>query len=408
MTAATPNPGLTIGIDARAAGDEGAGGRRVVCELLRALAARDDPHRYVLYTRRVWDEPLDERFRWRRVAARDPLWHLRVAALASRECDVFLSTNSYLTTWFTRVPSATMVYDLVAFDADLRPQRRAGIIERITLRPAVRRCAALLAISRATGDDLAARYPAARAKTVISPLAAAPVLAARPPLAAPPGTRSAPGAPAPLLAAEPPLAAPPGTRSAPAAPAGGLPAGVPERDFLLAVGTLEPRKNLPRLVAAYRRLPDELQAAHPLAITGRLGWDSAETIAALDSLGARAIRTGFVPDEQLALLYRRCALFVYPSLGEGFGLPVLEAMAAGAPVLTSDRSSLPEVGGDAAAYCDPTDERAIAAALERLLRDPALRARMAAAGPARAAQFSWDRTASVVLDTLERIARRRG
>jgi alpha-1,3-rhamnosyl/mannosyltransferase len=259
-----------------------------------------------------------------------------------------------------------MVFDMVAFDATLRPQLRSGLIERATLRPAVARSAALIAISQATADDLAARYPAARAKTVVAPLAAAPALAA---------------------------------------PAAALPDGVPDSGFILAVGTLEPRKNLPRLVAAYRRLPAALQDAHPLVVTGRLGWEAGETVAALDSLGPRAIRTGFVPDAQLALLYRRCALFAYPSLGEGFGLPVLEAMAAGAPVLTSDRSSLPEVGGAAAAYCDPTDEAAIAAALESLLRDPARRARLAAAGPPRAARFSWAQTARIVLATLERIAR---
>jgi len=363
---------LRIGIDARAAAAGGEGGSRVVCELLRALSRRaGDPHGYVLYTRDVWDEPLDARFGWRTVALRDPLWHLRVAAAASRECDVLLSTNSYLTAWFARVPVAPMVFDMVAFDPALRPQRRSGLIERATLRPAVRRCAALIAISQATADDLVARYPAARGKTVVAPLAAAPALSA--------------GSPA--LAAE-------------------LPDGVPARGFVLAVGTLEPRKNLPRLVAAYRRLPAALQEAHPLVVTGRLGWDTGETVAALDSLGPRAIRTGYVPDAQLALLYRRCALFAYPSLGEGFGLPVVEAMAAGAPVLTSDRSSLPEVGGDAAVYCDPTDESAIATALEGLLGDPARRARLAAAGPPRAAGFSWDETARIVLEALERIARR--
>jgi len=362
----TARRALTIGIDARAAAAGGEGGSRVVCELLRALAARDDPHRYVLYTRDVWDEPLGARFAWRAFASPDPLWHVRVAGAASRGCDVLLSTNSYLPAWFARVPVAPMVFDMVAFDPALRPQRRSGVIERATLRPAVARSAALIAISQATADDLVARYPAARGKTVVAPLAAAPALAA---------------------------------------PAATLPEGVPESGFILAVGTLEPRKNLPRLVAAYRRLPVTLRDAHPLVVTGRPGWDTGETVAALDSLGSRAIRTGFVPDEQLALLYRRCALFAYPSLGEGFGLPVLEAMAAGAPVLTSDRSSLPEVGGDAAAYCDPTDERAIAAALQALLGDPTRRAQLAAAGPLRAAEFSWDETARIVLETLERIAR---
>jgi glycosyltransferase involved in cell wall biosynthesis len=356
----------TFGIDARAATEEGAGGGRVVRELLRALSARDDGHRYLLYTRQEWSEPLGERFEWRHIPARDPIWHLRAARAASRECDAFLSTNSYLTAWFARIPVAPMVFDLVAFDPALRPQRRSGLIERATLPFAVGRSAALIAISQATADDLVSRFPRAVEKVVVAPLAAA---------------------------------------SALAAPASALPAGVPERDFVLAVGTLEPRKNLPRLVAAYRRLPAALQAAHPLVITGRLGWDATETLEAIDTLGEHAIQTGFVPDDQLALLYRRCGLFAYPSLGEGFGLPVLEAMAAGAPVLTSDRSSLPEVGGEAAAYCDPTDELAIAQALRSLLEDPARLREMRRAGVTRASEFSWARTADVVVRTLERIAR---
>jgi alpha-1,3-rhamnosyl/mannosyltransferase len=358
---------LTIGIDARPAADEGAGIGRVVRELLRALASRDDGHRYRLYAHTAWDGPLDERFTWRCSDAPEPLWHVRASMVASRECDVFLAMGSYLPAWFARVPVVPVVYDLVPFDARLLPQRRARIVARLTLGFAVRRAAAIVCISEATRTDLVTLFPRARETAVVALLAGTPFdgdAAAR------------------------------------------LPDGVPASGFILAVGTLEPRKNLPRLVEAYQRLPAALRAAHPLVVTGRLGWDSASTVAALQSLGDAAIRTGFVPDAELALLYRCCTLFAYPSLGEGFGLPVLEAMAAGAPVLTSERSSLPEVGGDVAAYCDPTDVASIAAALEDLMRDPGRRARMAAAGPPRAAEFSWDRTAATVLESLVRAAAR--
>jgi glycosyltransferase involved in cell wall biosynthesis len=355
----------TVGIDARAATEEGAGGGRFVRELLRALKQRDDDLRYVLYTRERWDEPLDERFRWHTIAARDPIWHWQAARAANRACDCFLSTNSYLTTWFLRIPAAAVVFDLVAFDPALRPQRRSGVIERVTLPPAVRRSAALIAISRATESALVERFPRARGKTDVALLGAATALGEQAPR---------------------------------------LPADVPGSGYILAVGTLEPRKNLPRLVAAYQRLPPDLREAYPLVVTGRLGWDADETLGALRALGDRAVQTGFVSDAELSALYRSCALFAYPSLGEGFGLPVLEAMAGGAPVLTSDRSSLPEVGGDAAAYCDPTDTVAIAAALETLLRDPDRRRELSAAGPRRAGEFSWDRTAAVTLDVLERIS----
>jgi glycosyltransferase involved in cell wall biosynthesis len=115
---------------------------------------------------------------------------------------------------------------------------------------------------------------------------------------------------------------------------------------------------------------------------------------------------GYVTDAALAELYRRCAVFCYPSLGEGFGLPVLEAMAAGAAVLTSNVSSLPEVGGDAVQYVDPHSVQDIAAQLESLLHDEPRRAALAELARARAREFSWARFAEQVLHTLDEAAAR--
>ena len=120
----------------------------------------------------------------------------------------------------------------------------------------------------------------------------------------------------------------------------------------------------------------------------------------MDSLGPSAIRLGYVSDSALAELYRRCAVFCYPSLGEGFGLPVLEAMAAGAAVLTSNLSSLPEVGGDAVAYADPHDAQSIASTLERVLEDERTRIDLGKRARERAAEFSWERFTEQVLDAL--------
>jgi glycosyltransferase involved in cell wall biosynthesis len=181
---------------------------------------------------------------------------------------------------------------------------------------------------------------------------------------------------------------------------------LPAPGFVLAVGTLEPRKNLPRLVAAYRSLSDELKVNHPLVVVGALGWETDETVAALDSLGDHCMLLGRVSDGALAELYRRCAVFCYPSLGEGFGLPVLEAMAAGAPVVTSQISSLPEVGGDSVEYVDPYDIASIAGGLERTLSDEARRADLREKGRERAKSFSWERFAEITLETLDRVARR--
>jgi alpha-1,3-rhamnosyl/mannosyltransferase len=361
---AAPDTPLTIGIDARAAAEEVAGRGRVVRELLRAFAARADGHRYRLYAREAWDEPLGERFTWELGPASTVRWHPWAGRAITRECDVCLATNSYLTPVLTRVPTATIVYDLVALDRAMGAPLRSAIVERVSLGMAVRRSAALLAISQATADALAARAPAAVAKTTVMPLGVSPALEGEP------------------------------TAAAAAVPAG----------FVLAVGTLEPRKNFPRLVEAYRRLPEALQTAHPLVVVGRSGWRTGPTLDALRSLGDRARLLGAVSDGELASLYERCAVFCYPSLAEGFGLPVLEAMSAGAAVLTSDRSSLPEVGGDAVAYADPEDAAAISGELERLLRDPAARAELSARARERAAGFTWAAGAEVALDALTRIA----
>src|SRR5438067_621879 len=122
-------------------------------------------------------------------------------------------------------------------------------------------------------------------------------------------------------------------------------------EFVLATGTLEPRKNLPRLIAAHARIGD----APPLVLAGPKGWQLDEALA---GAGERpgAVRTlGYVSDSDLAALYRLCTVCAYPSLYEGFGLPLLEAMSAGAACLTSNVSSLPEVGADAVVYADPLD-----------------------------------------------------
>jgi glycosyltransferase involved in cell wall biosynthesis len=359
--------GLTIGIDARAATEVGAGRGRVVRELLRALSARSDGHRYICYARDAWDDPLDARFRWRLSRTPDPLWHVRTAQAAGRHCDVFLSTNSYLTVLLTRAASVAIVYDLAVFDRETLPNRRAQIIEYLTLGAAVRRSRGLACISKATADELVGRYPAAAPKVTVVPLAAAPVLVR---------------------------------------PADEELADLPAPGYVLAVGTLEPRKNLPRLVEAYASLPLTLQHAHPLIVVGALGWRTGDTVAALDSLGDRCRRLGHVSDGTLAELYRRCAVFCYPSLAEGFGLPVLEAMALGAAVVTSNTSSLPEVGGDAVQYVDPRGVPSIAEGLQSLLSSPDRRAQLGKRGRARAAEFSWNRTAELTLAALERAARR--
>ncbi len=163
-------------------------------------------------------------------------------------------------------------------------------------------------------------------------------------------------------------------------------------DYLLFVGTLEPRKNLRALLAAHCAIPD----APPLVIAGAPGWRYAEVYREVRARrdGARVRFLGRVAEADLPALYSAATAFCYPSRYEGFGLPPLEALACGTPVVCSDRSALPEVVGDAALLVDPDDPRAITAALGRVLTDEELRRELRGRGLARAAQFTWERAAA--------------
>ncbi len=182
------------------------------------------------------------------------------------------------------------------------------------------------------------------------------------------------------------------------------------RPYFLAVGTLQPRKNLARTLEAFAAFVARDPARpHRLVLVGRHGWLADPIFTAIarpDSPARGRVQlTGYLPDDDLPLLYGGAEALVFPSLYEGFGLPALEAMACGAPVLTSKDSSLPEVVGDAALLVDPLDTGAILAGLERLATDIPLRRTLRERGPARAARFSWRRAAEQTLTVLEQVAR---
>jgi alpha-1,3-rhamnosyl/mannosyltransferase len=190
--------------------------------------------------------------------------------------------------------------------------------------------------------------------------------------------------------------------------AGAPETALPDPGFLLFVGSLEPRKGLETLFRAYAGLPPELRAAHPLVLVGPPGWKfrSAWRLVSELGLGDRVRRLGFVDDAVLAEVYRRAAALAFPTLYEGFGLPVLEAMASGTPVVCSDIAACAEVAGDAAERVAPGDVAAWTDALERMLTSGDLRSRLAGAGPVRARSFSWRSCAERTLAVYREVARR--
>ncbi len=183
--------------------------------------------------------------------------------------------------------------------------------------------------------------------------------------------------------------------------------GLPLERYVLCVGTLEPRKNLPALIAAFGRLP-RARRSHCLVLAGSPGWRTQEIYNAIDRFGlaGAVVMPGYLSADELRRLYSYADLFVFPSLYEGFGLPPLEAMACGAPVITSNRASLPEVVGDAALQIDPGDPGALAEAMTAVLDDESLAASLRERGFDRVKRFSWERTARQTLELYHRVGRR--
>jgi glycosyltransferase involved in cell wall biosynthesis len=360
---------VRIAIDARAAAEVPAGRGRYVRELIRGLSRLPADHEFILYAREPWSgASLDERFRWRIVSAPGLSWPLAVGERMSREADVALACTSYAVTAPWRIAGAAIVWDFAPFDRRLRAPR-GSLLERVTLPIALRRCDALIAISQATRDELARRFPKARAKTIVA-----------------------------YPAADERFSPEPNPVDERVLQAHGL-----RRPYVLVTGTLEPRKNLPRLIEAFAGLEPSERDGWTLALAGAAGWETDATFATAAAHGDLVLTLGYVPEQELPSLYRQADVFCYPSLYEGFGIPVLEAMQSGTAVLTSSVSSMPEVGGDAARYADPRDTRDIRRGLSELMRDPELRRRGATAGRARAAMFDWHATARRVLGELERL-----
>lgn len=174
--------------------------------------------------------------------------------------------------------------------------------------------------------------------------------------------------------------------------------GIGSKPFVLGVGTLEPRKNWPALIRAWTLLRQTTALPHTLVIAGGKGWLTGEITSAVTAcpLKSEIVLTGFVADGDLPALYSAAGVFAFPSLYEGFGIPVLEALACGAPVVCANNSSLPEAAGDAALLVDARDESELAAALLRMIEDQTLRTERRERGMQHASGFSWPCSAEVL------------
>lgn len=291
-----------------------------------------------------------------------PLWHLATASALRRMGNVlYVSPTSFIVPSLVgrSVHCIPIVHDLIAY-RDEPHDRKARWVERLTLARALKNSEHICTVSEATKRDLLARFPGldpARITTIY---------------------------------AGPMRENPPVNR--------------PDGRTILCVATLCPRKNQERLILAYRSLPSPLFDRYRLLLVGSRGWnDDAIIRLARSTLGVEW--RDYVPDAEYERLLSTCTIFALPSLYEGFGMQVLDALQRGIPVLTSDRGSLREVAGEAAVYANPQSVASIAQRLEELLTDGGWRKQLAEHGPQQAEKFSWERTVDAFMERTEGISR---
>lgn len=364
---------MRIAIDAREMVGTIAGKGRYVAELINGLAAIDSENTYYLYTKQPIPTNLPKNFINILIDGLPGLRQLWLAIDAKRRgCSVLLSPTGYLPIIFSFIPSVVTVHDLAPFVTKAaRPTFKTLVSERLFLGLATRRSNKIVAVSDSTKHDLMEIFHVSAAKIITTP-----------------------------LGYDKHVYTPNGREDYKIVSSYGL-----KPDYLLFVGTLEPRKNITGIIRAYGQLPVAMRQRYPLAIAGKKGWFYEEIFSLAKELNLeKEIKfLGRVPDEHLPALYRQAKLFLFPSFYEGFGLPPLEALASGTPVVTSNTSSLPEVVGEAGVTIDPTNPDELGFAIRDLLADESKYSILQSKAVKQAVKFDWKTTARLTLKVLKSV-----
>lgn len=367
------NRTIHIGIDAHAIGARQGGNETYIKNLILALSEIDTENRYTVYLTdsqavRQWREefiPQHPNFQIRRLPPPTPLVRVPLAlAFDLRIHPVDVLHVQYTAPPFCPVPVLATIHDLAFEHLPETFTRRGSMQLKLTVRRTARRAARIATVSEYSRRDLIETYGLAPEKVALTYNGIESRFSSKP------------------------ESENEGDEIRQKFGIGG--------DFLLAVGSLQPRKNLIRLIRAYSQLrEDNPDFKHQLVIVGRKLWLADEIFSEVRShkWAGDVVLTGYVEDQDLPALYRTAAAFVYPSIFEGFGLPPLEAMACGTPVITGNTSSLPEVCGDAALLIDPLDESDLRQAIISIISDHSLREGLKQRGIIQAAKFSWRETA---------------
>jgi len=376
------DPTLHIAIDAHSVGAELGGNESYATNLIEALAEIDQANLYTLY---VTKQAAIDRFdnRWANFKVRKTLPHtplVRIPLTLSRELrrhPVDVLHVQYTAPPFAPCPVVTTIHDLAFEHLPETFNRRSWMQLRLTVRRTARRAAHIITVSEYSRRDISQTYGIAPKRITVTPEAAP-------------------------------------THFAPVTNETELKKirenyGI-EVDYILSLCSIQPRKNLERLIEAYsclRGIRPESKLPQ-LVLAGKRGWLDSGTFRAVErnGLGKHVLFTGYIPEQDLPALYSGANCFVYPSYFEGFGLPVVEAMQCGVPVIAGNRTSLPEVVGEAGLLFDPFDTSALVEAITRILDDSECRAELRAKGLQRAGDFNWKTTAQLTLMTYQQAAKR--
>lgn len=376
---------MHIGIDAHAIGRQQGGNETYIRGLIRALAEIDGQNRYSIYLANAeaateWRDVFCQQFPNFNVRLLPPPTPLvKVPLILTydlRRHPVDVLHVQYTAPPFCPAPVVATIHDLAFEHMPETFTRRGSLQLKLTVRRTARRAAKIATVSEYSRQDILRTYKLPPEKITVTYNGIEPHFTEQ-------------------------------TESVTEAKDVRQRFGI-ERDFLLAVGSLQPRKNLVRLIRVYSQLRSENPDFAPqLVIVGRKLWLADEIFAEIrqQRWADDVILTGYVPDQDLPKLYRAATAFVYPSLFEGFGLPPLEAMACGTPVVTSNVSSLPEVTGEAALLIDPKNESDLAAALLRITSDQNLRTQLQERGIEQAKKFTWRTAAETTLQLYREACR---
>ncbi|HEV8590397.1 MAG TPA: glycosyltransferase family 1 protein [Pyrinomonadaceae bacterium] len=369
---------MRIAIDAHSVGTQLAGNETYAVNLIEALAEIDQANQYTLYvTKRSALDRFGNRwpnFQVKRTLPHTPLVRIPITLSAElRKNPVDVLHVQYTAPPFAPCPVVAAIHDLSFEHLPETFNRRSRTQLRVTVRRTARNAAQILTLSEFSRRDIIETYKIDSERVSVTPAAAPSHFAA--------------------VTDETEL-----RRIR-------LTYGI-KRDYILALGSIQPRKNLVRLINAYAALRNNRTGLTlpQLVLAGKRGWLEAETIRAAKQTDAckDILFVGYVPETDLPALYSGALCFAYPSYFEGFGLPVVEAMLCGTPVIAGNRTSLPEVVGAAGVLVDPFDEAAIAEGLAELIENPDYRAQLRVKGLERAKLFNWKTTARLTLHAYER------